>query len=72
MEMTQVVKSLHITGLLDIIIDETGRVVDATIRRSVNVGFDSAVLRSARRWKYRPAMKAGVPVRYVKTLALVP
>ena len=43
--------------------------MDATIRQSVNVGFDSAILRSARRWKYRPAMKDGVPVRYLKTLA---
>jgi len=72
MEMTQVAKALHTTGLLDLVIDETGRVVDATIRRSVNAGFDSAVLRSARRWTYRPAMKAGVAVRYVKTIALVP
>ncbi len=72
MEMTLMVKALHVTGVLDILIDETGSVVDATIRRSVNVGFDNAILRSARRWKYRPAMKNGVPVRYVKTLALVP
>ena len=72
MEMTLMVKALHTTGVLDIVIDETGRVVDATIRRSVNVGFDNVVLRSARRWKYRPAMKDGVPVRYLKTLALVP
>jgi TonB family protein len=72
MEMTLMIKALHITGVVDVVIDETGAVVDATIRRSVNVGFDSAILRSARNWKYRPAMKDGVPVRYVKTLALVP
>ena len=72
MEMTLMVRALHTTGVLDVVIDETGSVIDATIRRSVNVGFDNAILRSARRWRYRPAMKAGVPVRYLKTIALVP
>ena len=50
----------------------SARVVDATMRQSVNAGFDGAILRIARTWKYRPAMKDGVPVRYVKILALVP
>ena len=72
MEMTQMAKALHVSGVLEVLIDESGLVVDATIRQSVNVGFDNAVLRSARRWKYRPALKNGVPVRYIKTLAVVP
>ena len=72
MEMSMMVKALHTTGVLDVVIDEKGDVVDATIRRSVTVGFDSAVLRSARRWKYRPATRNGMAVRYLKTIALVP
>jgi TonB family protein len=71
-EVTQLIKATRATGLVEVIIDETGSVVDATIRQSVNIGFDGAILRAARRWKYRPAMKDGVPVRYVKILALVP
>ncbi|MEP7307046.1 MAG: TonB family protein [Acidobacteriota bacterium] len=71
-EVTQMIKATRATGLVEVIIDETGSVVDATIRQSVNIGFDGAILRAARRWKYRPAMKDGVPVRYVKILALVP
>ncbi len=27
---------------------------------------------ATRRWKYRPAVKDGVPVRYTKTIVLVP
>jgi TonB family protein len=72
MEMTLMVKALHTTGVLDVLIDESGEVLDATIRRSVNAGFDNVVLRAARRWKYKPAVKDGVPVRYIKTIALVP
>jgi TonB family protein len=71
-EMTMMVKALHTTGVLDVVIDEKGDVVDATIRRSVTVGFDSAVVRTARRWKYRPALRNGMPVRYLKTIALIP
>ena len=71
-EMAQMFRSTHATGLIEIVIDETGNVVDATMRQSVNAAFDGVFLRAARRWKYRPAMKSGVPVRYVKILALVP
>ena len=72
-EIVQLIKELHATGLLDVVIDETGRVVDATVRgESLSVGFNTYILRAARRWKYEPATKDGVPVRYLKTLVLVP
>ena len=72
LEMKQITKAMKTTGMIDIVIDESGDVVDATIRQSLNSSFDTLMARSARRWKYRPAMKDGVPVRYVKTLVLVP
>ena len=72
LEMKQITKALKTTGMIDIVIDESGDVVDATIRQSLNSSFDTLIVRSARRWKYRPAMKDGVPVRYLKTLVLVP
>ena len=72
LEMKQITKALRSTGMIDVVIDEAGNVVDATIRQSLNSSFDTLIVRSARRWKYRPAMKDGVPVRYVKTLVLVP
>ena len=58
--------------------DELGRarpqheLQDAQIRQSLNSSFDLLIVRSARNWKYRPAMKDGIPVRYRKTLLLVP
>ena len=72
LEMKQITKALHSTGMIDVVIDEAGNVVDATIRQSLNSSFDTLMVRSALHWKYRPAIKDGVPVRYVKTLVLVP
>lgn len=71
-EMQKITKALKTSGVLDVVIDETGRVVDATIRQSLNSSFDILIVRNARHWKYRPAMKDGVAVRYLKTLVLVP
>ena len=58
-------------GILDIVINESGDVVDAIVRQSLMPTYDALVASSARRWKYQPAMKDGKPVRYVKTIALV-
>lgn len=71
-EMQMITKALKTSGMLEVVIDETGRVVDATIRQSLNSSFDMLIVRTARQWKYRPAMKDGVAVRYLKTLVLVP
>jgi hypothetical protein len=71
-QMQMITKALKSNGIVDLVIDETGRVVDATMRQSLNSTFDTLVVRTARNWKYRPAMKDGVAVRYLKTLILVP
>ena len=52
--------------------DKMRRKVDATVRQSMNSAIDALVVRAARNWKYQPAMKDGAPVRYSKTLLLVP
>jgi TonB family protein len=71
-DMRRVIAAFRANGVLDVTIDETGRVVDATIRQSLSPPYDAMVVRTARGWKYRPAMKDGVPVPYVKTILLVP
>jgi len=71
-EMQMITRALKTSGILDVVIDETGRVVETTIRQSLNSSFDTLVVRSTRQWKYRPATKDGKAVRYLKTLVLVP
>ena len=71
-DLVRITKAMNTSAVVEIVIDEKGDVVDATIIKSVNTSFDSIVVAAARRWKYRPALKDGVAVRYVKTLILVP
>jgi Gram-negative bacterial TonB protein C-terminal len=71
-EMLRVVKAMNTNAILDVLIDERGDVMDAIIRKSLNPSFDNLVAGAARRWKYRPAVKDGVAVRYTKTIVLVP
>jgi TonB family protein len=56
------------TGVLEITIDESGVVRDAVMREPVNATFDALVLEAARSWQYRPALRAGMPVRYVRRI----
>jgi hypothetical protein len=55
-------------GLLEVIIDEQGRVVNAAIRSPIHPVYDSQLLVAAREWKYRPALVNGQPVKYKKMI----
>ena len=52
--------------------ERQGTTLEATIRQSLNPIFDNLLVSAARSWKYRPAMKDGVYVRFTKTLTLLP
>jgi len=67
-----IMRSTKKTGVLDIVIDESGHVVDVTMRQSLHSAYDSMVVRSAAHWKYQPATVDGVPVRFIKTIVLTP
>jgi TonB family protein len=71
-DLVRITKAMNTSAVVEVVIDEKGDVVDATVIKSVNTSFDNIVIGAARRWKYRPALKDGVAVRYVKTLILVP
>jgi TonB family protein len=71
-QMQMITRAMKTNCVIDVLVDEEGRVAEATIRQSLNSNFDTLIVRTARQWKYRPAMKDGVAVRYVKTLVLVP
>jgi protein TonB len=57
-------------GLLEVIIDEQGRVIGLDLRLRLHPIFDSQLLSAAKDWRYRPAMLNGRPVRYRKLVQI--
>jgi hypothetical protein len=42
----------------------------ADVRGSINANYDEILVRAALTWKYRPATRNGVPVRFEKIVAV--
>jgi TonB family protein len=59
------------SGIVDVLIDEKGDVERVTVRESLNPMYDTLLLTAAKRWKYRPATKAGTAVKFVKSIGIV-
>ncbi len=55
-------------GVIEIVIDENGRVAQATMRVAINPAYDPQLLTSAANWRYKPATRDGVPVKYRKII----
>jgi tetratricopeptide (TPR) repeat protein len=62
------------TGIIEVVVDELGRVATATIRSPMNTVYDRQVLSAASAWRYKPALLDGAPVKYRKfiQIALAP
>jgi TonB family protein len=56
--------------IVDLLIDERGRVESAIVREPSDAYLDVAVISAARRWRYQPAMRAGVPVSSTRTVEI--
>jgi TonB family protein len=57
-------------GVVEVIIDEQGRVTYVSVREAVHPLFDSELILAAREWRYQPALLAGKPVRYRKMIQI--
>jgi TonB family protein len=57
-------------ALVDLLIDEKGRLVSIALRSSLHPMYDSLLVNAARDWKYEPATLNGVPVQFRKVLQL--
>jgi hypothetical protein len=56
------------TGAMEVLIDETGKVLSARMAMPVQPTYDKQLLQAALNWKYRPATKDGMPARYIKMI----
>jgi hypothetical protein len=58
-------------GLLELVIDRDGRVESTSILRPFHPLYDPLLLQEARLWRYTPATRNGVPVRFRKLIEVV-
>ncbi len=58
------------SGALELVISEDGKVLSATLLKSVHRRYDASLLRAAQDWTFKPATRNGKPVRYRYTLAI--
>jgi TonB family protein len=57
-------------GVIEVVINEQGRVEAATIRQAVFPTYDTQLLSAARDWRYQPAMLNGQPVKFRKMIQI--
>jgi len=58
-------------GVVEIVIDEQGRVESACVRQSIAQAFDAEVLAYTDKWRFQPASKGGVPVKYRRSYEVI-
>jgi tetratricopeptide (TPR) repeat protein len=61
---------LEYKGILEVLIDEGGRVEAVTLREPIYPSYDGELIKMVRTWKFNPATKDGVPVRYLKLIEI--
>ncbi len=57
-------------GVLELMIDETGKVEEARFLSPIHPVYDGMVTSAAKGWKYQPATADGKPIKYRKTIRI--
>jgi TonB family protein len=66
-----VLEHMQFRGVLEVVIDEQGAVSEATLVRSIHPYYDRSLIDATTRWRFRPATKEGVPVRFRQRFEVV-
>jgi TonB family protein len=64
------VRQMHRTSKIDVLINEQGTVDEVTVKQPVIPAYDKLVVAAARTWRYKPALKDGVPIKFVSTVVI--
>jgi TonB family protein len=65
-----IISQVRDRGIIEVVIDELGRVESAAIRSSVHPSYDSMLLAAAADWRYRAATVNGQPVKFRKRIQI--
>jgi TonB family protein len=55
-------------GLLEVVIDEQGRVTNISLRLPIHPMYDPQLMAAAKEWRYKPATVDGTPVKFRKMI----
>jgi len=69
-ELLDLVRRLHRTSMIDVLINERGTVDSVTVTQSVSPAYDKLIVAAARTWRYTPALKDGIPIKFVSTVVI--
>ena len=58
-------------GVIEVTVDRNGRVEDARMLERIAAFYDTALLEAARKWRFEPARRSGVPVRFRHHIEIV-
>ena len=67
----QIASQTRDRGLIEVVIDEQGRVTGLSLRSSVHPMYDPLLMAAARGWKYQPATVNGFPVKFRKLVQII-
>jgi len=68
--LLNMVRQLHGTSKIDLLINEDGTVEEVTVKQPVTPAYDKLIVAAAHRWRYKPALKDGVPIKFVSTVVI--
>lgn len=57
-----------LSGIIDLIIDATGAIEQATLRVPLDPRYDRQLMSAVEKWQYKPATVDDVPVRFMKSV----
>ena len=63
-------RRLPYAGVLDVVVDEGGSVIEAKMATPIHVTYDPILIAAARRWRYQPATMDGKPVKFRLSYAI--
>jgi TonB family protein len=68
--LLSVVRQLRRSSTIDVVINEHGTVDEVTVKQPVTPLYDKLVVAAAKTWRYKPALKDGVPIKFVSTVVI--
>jgi TonB family protein len=68
--LLDLVRRLNRPAAINVVINERGTVDDVIVTPSVTAAYDALIVAAARTWRYKPAVKGGVPIRFVNPVMI--